>query len=229
MSPWHIVAAILIFSTLGCAAPMVRPGAPSQLPEYHIAPPDVLTISVLPAPEVTREVTVRPDGRISFPLIGDLMAQGKTVEELRREITDRIKEFIVQPDVTVTLTELKSSVYSVFGEVRRPGTYPLTGPVNVVQALGLAGGPTYFAKQDGTLLVRPTEADQLAYPVELAEITRRGNGETNYELQPGDVIYVPPHMMVRIGYGVGIAMFPIQQLFFSIARGVVAVGTAGGL
>ena len=62
MSPWHIVAAILIFSTLGCAAPMVRPGVPSQLPEYHIAPPDVLTISVLPAPEITREVMVRHRG-----------------------------------------------------------------------------------------------------------------------------------------------------------------------
>jgi polysaccharide export outer membrane protein len=169
-------------------------------------------ISVRPAPEITRQVVVRPDGRISFDLIGELEVQGKTVDEVRGEVTARMKEFIVHPDVTVILSQSNSRLYFMFGEVRRPGSYPLIGHVSAVQALASAGGPTRFSNLDAARLVRPTEGQSLSYAVDFEEITERGDATTNYELQPGDIVYVPPNVFARIGYALGVVLFPFQQI-----------------
>lgn len=213
----RMVTTILIVSTLGCATPPMLPAeVPSQQLQYYVAPPDVLMISVRPTPEITRTVTIRPDGRISFDLIGELEVQGKTVEEIQREIASRMEEYIVHPDVTVILSQSNSRQYFVFGEVMRRGAYPLIGRVDAVGALASAGGPTRFAKMGAARLVRPTEALALAYRVDFEEIARRGDASTNYELQAGDIIYVPPRMFAQIGYEIGLIFFPLQQILSPI-------------
>ena len=184
---------LLCAASFACSTPVGNPGGPSTQAEYHIAPPDTLRITVRPEPAITRELIVRPDGRISFDLIGDVDVRARTVEDVRLEIARRLKEFIVQPDVTVVLSKSESRTYFVFGEVVRPGVYPLVGDVTVLSALGAAGGPTRFAAQDDSRLVRPSSEGKLVYGVYFESITQSGEGRTNYALQPGDVIYVPPN------------------------------------
>ena len=222
MTAWRLALAILICSALGCASQLPPiPEAPSKTLDYHVAPPDELMISVSPEPAISRTVVIRPDGRISVDLIGDVEVEGKTVEEIREEITVRMREFIVQPAVTVVLSRSNSRQYYVLGEVKRPGAYPLIGEVDMVNALATAGGPTQYAKLNAARLVRPTEGDSLAYEVDFEEITRRGDATTNYELQRGDVVYVPPVLMVRIGYVIGQIFFPFQQILGFVVAALV--------
>ena len=202
----------LVAACLGCVSSAGNPGMPSLQAEYRIAPPDTLTITVRPEPQIVREVVVRPDGRISFDLIGDVDVRGRTVEEVRAEISHRLKEFIVQPDVTIELKKSESRIFYVFGEVIRPGAYPLIGDVTAVYALGMAGGSTKFASEDSSTLVRPSPEGRLVYPVYFKAITRDGQGRTNYSLQPGDVIYVPPTVSAYIGYAIQNIFFPLTAL-----------------
>ena len=219
MTVLRVLLGVLITGSLGCAGPSASPGTPAQTTKYRVAPPDVLLISVRPEPGITREVLIRPDGRISFDLIGEVDVEGKTIEEVQKEINARIEQFIVHPDVTVILQQSSSRVYFVLGEVMRPGTYPLIGHVTAVQALGGAGGGTRFSSLGNARLVRPSEGRGLRYHVDFTAITRSGDAATNYELQPGDVIYVPPTISAKIGFAIGVIFFPIQQL----------IGLGGGL
>ena len=209
---------VLIFA-MGCVAPAVpAPGRPAVEPEYRVAPPDVLAISVRPAPEINRSVVVRTDGRISFDLVGDIEVGGKTVREIRDTIEQRLKEYMVHPDVTVVLSQSTSRKFYVLGEVGRPGSYALIGDVTALQAIAGAGGLTHFAQKGGIRLVRPG-LPGAAYAVDFADISQYGNAETNHHLQPGDVIYVPPNGFASVGYALGVVLFPIQQI----------IGLGGGL
>ncbi len=202
---------------------------PSLQAEYHLAPPDELSITVRPEPEIARKLIVRPDGRISFDLIGDVDVRGRTIDDVRLEMTRRLKEFIVQPDVTVTLTESKSRTFYIFGEVMRPGAYPLIGDVTALYALGMAGGSTKFADENGARLVRPSAEGELTYPVYYRSMTRSGFGQTNYVLQPGDVIYVPATITATIGYAIQTIFFPIQAFMGLGGSQAITVMTGGAL
>jgi len=222
----------LLIAAAICAACVTSPGhpaTPSLQAEYHIAPPDTLTIIVRPEPAIQRELVVRPDGRISLDLIGDVDVRGRTVEDVRNEVTRRLKEFIVQPDVTVTLTKSESRTFYVFGEVMRPGAYPLIGDVTALYALGISGGSTKFADENGATLVRPSPEGQLTYPVYLKEISRYGDARTNYTLQPGDVIYVPPTWSGAIGYAIQTFTFPLQAILGLGGQQAITVMTGGAL
>jgi polysaccharide export outer membrane protein len=209
----RILAIASALGALACSpAIQTMDGAPPQDSEYHIQPPDVLTVVVRTQPETLREVTVRPDGKISFDLIGDVMVRGRTVAQVQKEIAGKLKEFILHPDVSVTLKAANSRKYYVFGEVRQPGTYPLIGDVTAVDALGAAGGPTRMAALGSAMLVRPSEAGKQVYRVNLAGIMKAGEGETNYSLHPGDVLHVPPNASARIGYALQVVFFPLQQI-----------------
>ncbi|HTO71962.1 MAG TPA: polysaccharide biosynthesis/export family protein [Myxococcota bacterium] len=224
--------AALVVSAVACSACMTNtghPGAPSFDAEYHIAPPDTLTIIVRPEPEIRRDVVVRPDGRVSLDLIGDVDVRGRTISDVRAEIARRLKEFIVQPDVTVTLTKSESRTFYIFGEVMRPGAYPLIGDVTALYALGMAGGSTKFADENSARLVRPSPEAKLVYPVYYKSIVREGEGETNYMLQPGDVIYVPPTITGTIGYAIQTIFFPIQAFMGLGGSQAITVMTGGAL
>ena len=221
-----IVSLAFVFLATACALPPGSPEKPPTGSDYRIGPPDVLEITIRPEPAITRNVTVRPDGRISMDLVGDIEVVGRTIPEVQAEIVRRMSEFIVRPDVTVILAASKSRKIYVLGEVAGPGDYPITGNVNVLDAFGIAGGPTRFSKLNTARLVRPGPEGQRVYQVDLAAITLYGDARTNYELRPGDILYIPPNGFARFGYAIGIVLFPLQQV---LGFGAQAYGqTQGG-
>ena len=226
----HFLGVVLV--TTGCALPPAAPIRPPTTPEYHIAPPDQLEITVRPEPAITRSVVVRPDGHISFDLVGDVEVAGKTIREVQAEITQRISRFIVHPDVAVNLAASRSRQIFVLGEIRNPGAYPILGTTSVIDAFGKAGGSTRFSKLSTARLLRPTEGEPLAFHVNLEAIARSGDGQTNYELEPGDILFVPPNAWARVGYAIGVVFFPLQQVLGLGGlggRNAVSVHTGGAL
>ena len=224
-----VLFSVVCLAALGCTTSAGSPGLPSLQAEYRIAPPDVLEVTVRPDPQIERELTVRPDGRISFDLIGDVDARGHTIEEVRTEISTRLKEFIVQPDVTVLLKISNSRTFFILGEINRPGAYPIVGDVTAVHALGAAGGPTRMASLDNAWLVRPSPEGELTYPIHFSAITESGYGQTNYLLQPGDIVYVPPNLSARIGYALQLIFYPLQQVLGLGGTVINAAVTGGGV
>jgi polysaccharide export outer membrane protein len=198
---------------LACAAPPTSPRQPSAAPEYHVAPPDVLAITIRPEPALARKVTVRPDGYVSLDLIGDVYVEGKTVSEIRQAITDRITDYIVRPDVAVDLVQSNSRKFFMFGQVRRSGVFPLIGRVTASHALAHAGGATVLSAPDRAHLVRVTPTGgATTYTIRFDDIVKRGDMTTDYELQPGDLIYVPPGYPAQIGFAIQWIFYPIQAI-----------------
>jgi polysaccharide biosynthesis/export protein len=190
----------------------VQQEGPPPSAVYRLAPPDGLQIVVRGVePVIDRNVQVRPDGKISFDLIGEVDVQSRTVGEVREEIAKRLREFIVAPDVTVILRESNSRRYYIFGEVSRVGAYSLVGEVTAIEALASAGGATFLANENGAWLSRPESETQGVYRIRYKDITR-GDGRTNYALRPGDVIYVPPGVSAQIGNALQVIFYPLQQI-----------------
>jgi len=185
-----------------------RPGNETK---YRVAPPDVLSITVRPDPGIEREVTVRPDGNISFELIGDLEVEGRTIDEISDEITARIARYLVKPLVTVSLVSSNSRRIFVLGQVRRPGAYPLIGRVTAVEALATAGDANVLAAPNRSRLVRPGSEGETVFSVRFDDIIA-GDASTNYWLEPGDVVYVPPGTGATIGFALHALLFPLQQI-----------------
>lgn len=184
---------LLVFgagSSLAGFAQSTQPSA--KAPEsYTVQPGDVLRITVWKEENLDREVLVRPDGGISFPLVGDVEARGRTVEELRDEVSARLVEFIPAPAVTVSVTEIVGHKIFVIGKVNRPGDFVLNQDIDVMQALSMAGGTTAFAKTNRIKVLRRIDDKQLAIPFKLAEVEKGVNLEQNIKLQNGDVVVVP--------------------------------------
>ena len=164
----------------------------SQGASYRIGPEDVLMISVWKEDELQREVLVRPDGGISFPLAGDVAVAGKTTQQVELEITRKIRRYI--PDAVVTVSVKTISGYTIYvnGKVNNPGKFTLGRYVDVVQALTLAGGLSPFAKE-GSILVqrRDPRGRIIVFPFNYKEIRKGKNLQQNIILQSGDVIVVP--------------------------------------
>jgi len=205
------VSAVLTASACAKQTPLLSTKEPEQNERYRIGPPDRLLITVGPEPQIARAVVVRPDGFFAFDLIGEVEAGGRTPEQVRREISERIQQFIVQPDVTVNVEESNSRRFYVFGEVKREGSFPLVGEVTAIEALAAAEGATRFAVLNSAQLTRLAREPGV-YPIRYTDITMSADVRTNYELQPGDVIYVPPNSSARIGYALQVVFFPLQQL-----------------
>jgi polysaccharide export outer membrane protein len=191
----------------------MSPGQPNQQDEYHIAPPDVLAVVIRPEPALARNVMVRPDGYISLDLMGDLYVEGMTVREIRKAITDRITDYIVRPDVTVDLVQSNSRKFFVFGQVARPGAFPLIGRVTASDALAQAAGATVLAAPNRSHLVRVSDAGGAeTYVIRFDSIVKNGDTITNYELEPGDIIYVPPGYPARVGFFIQALLYPVSSV-----------------
>jgi polysaccharide export outer membrane protein len=186
---------------VGCAAaprpgdgPTVDPTA-QAVDVYRIGVDDVLQVSVWQNPELNVTVPVRPDGNISVPLAGDVPAGGRTPEEVAANIKERLTTYVREPNVTVILTELRSHEYlarvRVTGAVRAPVSVPYRQGMTVLDAVLEAGGPNEFASGDRTQLHRKEGDGTRTYPVHLDRILKRGELDTNYPVQPGDVVTVP--------------------------------------
>jgi polysaccharide export outer membrane protein len=167
------------------------PQAVSQAgPEYRMGPEDQIRVSVWENAQLTLDLVVRPDGKISMPLIQDVVADGQTAAELATMIHDRLLTYIKEPQVSVIVLQVNAPKYFIIGNVTRPGTFPLRSETSVLQALSLAGGFTQFASPRSIKLIRNTAGKQEVRKVNYNNITDEG-GEGNYLLKSGDTIVVP--------------------------------------
>ena len=172
--------------------PWVVPSmAQQEPPDYLIGPNDILNIHVWREPELTRDVTVTPDGRITFPLIGNIMAQGKTVTELKEIITEKLKNFVTAPEVTVIVNESRSMIIYVIGQVNAPGPYPLAPDMTVLQALSTAGGFSEWADTKNIMIVRRQDGKDIQLPFNHKKFLSGKNLKQNILLKPNDTVVVP--------------------------------------
>lgn len=165
--------------------------AAAQDAAYTVKPGDLLTISVWKEPDLQGPALVRPDGAFSFPLVGQVDANGRSVAQLQQTVTERLRKYISDPVVTVTVQEVKGNKVYVIGQVNKPGEFIVNPRVNVMQALSMAGGFTAFAALGDIKILRGSGASQVALPFRYTEVVRGNNLQQNIELQAGDVVVVP--------------------------------------
>ena len=165
--------------------------APVQDSSYKIGPNDVLTIFVWKETDLTRDVTVMPDGKITYPLIGEITAQGLTASELKKGITDKLQNFVTAPEVTVIVKESRSQVVYAIGKLMRPGPIPLAPGMTVMQALSAAGGFAEWADPKNILIVRRDGGKETQLRFNYKEYTSGEKLEQNILLKPGDTLVVP--------------------------------------
>ena len=160
-------------------------------PDYVIGPEDVLNVNVWKEAEITSSVPVRPDGKISLPLLNDVQAAGLTATQLGEQISAKLKKYIDEPRVTVVVTQVNSRRYFVLGEVGRAGSFSLLPNMTVLQALSSAGGFSQFANQKNIYILRVENGKQSKLPFNYREVIKGRNTEQNILLKPGDTIVVP--------------------------------------
>lgn len=159
---------------------------------YVIGEADVLDIDVWKEKEISRTIPVRPDGKISLPLIGEIQASGLTPLQLQDNITQDLKSYIDNPEVTVIVDNPISHQFNIVGQVARPGAYPLTESMTVLDAIAEAGGFKDFAKQTKIYVLRPSPGGiRVRIPFNYKKVIRGANLQENVPLKPGDTIVVP--------------------------------------
>lgn len=189
-------ALVLAVAAFGWAcshgAPPPPDGGPMDLPEYVIGPADVLRIRVWKQPELSVDVPVRPDGKITVPLANDVQASGLTTNEVRDVISKALSDYVAAPDVTVIVTQVNSKRVQVMGEVANASMIGLTQEMRVIDALAAARGFTPFADKSDIRILRPNpDGSVVEYRFNYNSFLRGKNPETNMRLQSGDTIVVP--------------------------------------
>lgn len=159
--------------------------------DYVIGADDVLDVSVWKEQELTRSLQVRPDGKISMPLVGDVQAAGLTPGQLAQSVSEKLKKYLTAPQVTVILTQINSQRVYVTGEVTRPGAYPVLPGMTILQAITSAGGLTQFANSKKIFLMRDENHIQTKYPFSYKEVLDGRKAEENLTVRAGDTIVVP--------------------------------------
>jgi len=172
-------------------SPVVSPKAAAQDPNYVIGSQDVLDISVWKEADLTRVVPVRPDGKISLPLLNDVQAAGLTPTQLAESITTSLKKFVTDPQVTVIVAQINSQRIYIVGEVTRAGAYPLLPDMTMLQALSSAGGFTPFANLKKIYMFRIEGGKQVKYPFNYKDVISGKHTEQDVMLKAGDTIVVP--------------------------------------
>lgn len=159
--------------------------------DYTIGPDDILSVVFWRDKEMSADVVVRPDGRITLPLLSDVVAGGLTPEQLRDRIREVASTLIAEPNVTVVVKQINSRKVFITGLVGRPGAYPLSGTVTVLQMLSMAGGVAEFADDKKIMIMRTEDGKQRALKFNLRDVKKGKNLQQNIELKPGDTIVVP--------------------------------------
>lgn len=193
MARRRLLASILfLVITLPAAQALTQePGAEPRDRVYEVQPGDRLEISVWNEPDLQREVLVAPDGGISFPLAGEMSAVGKSIAELRQELTERLSRLIAEPLVTVTVSEILGNKIYVLGQVTRPGEFVVNPRVDVMQALSMAGGTTPFAALNDIMILRRRGDEQVAIRFRYSDVATGKSLDQNIILESGDVVVVP--------------------------------------
>jgi polysaccharide export outer membrane protein len=158
---------------------------------YVIGPEDVLDVVFWRDKDMSAQVTVRPDGRITLPLLNDVQASGLTPDQLREQLTTVAKKYVEDPSITVVVKAINSRKVFITGMVGKPGSYALTAPTTVMQLIAMAGGIQEFADSKNIVIMRTENGRQLSYPFNYKEVLKRRNLRQNIELKPGDTVVVP--------------------------------------
>lgn len=158
--------------------------------DYLLGPADVIEVMVWGDQTLSRTVRIRPDGKISYPLVGEAMAAGRTIEDLRQELEKKIDEFVPKANVTVILTESASKRFYVLGKVGGPGVYPMYDAVNILQALTMAGGLGTFADEDSILILREEDGATTVLKFDYSKVVRGRDLEQNILLKSKDIVIV---------------------------------------
>ena len=193
---FFLLALCLLFSG-PASAPSAQnqaaaPAAPVLPEDYVIGLEDILSVSVWKEPELSvKEVVVRPDGKISIPLIGDIQASELTPMQLQNKITERMKEFVAAPSVTVVVLRIGSRSVSIVGQVAKPGIYYLGSPMTVLELLARAGGIREDGKKTKISIVRNEGGRSVSYRFNYKDVSKGINLQQNIELKNGDVVIVP--------------------------------------
>ena len=199
---WGLLSALLLLCLLPGSAQEAastqksevtpKPAAPATTDaEYKIGPQDVLRIDVWKEPDISRVIPVRPDGKITVPLLNDVQASGLTAMQLAASLRDGFSKYLTSPQVTVTVSEINSRRVYLTGELTRPGAIPLLPNMTVLQALATGGGFTQFARLKNIYVMRTEDGKQVKHPFNYKEVVKGNLAEQNILLQSGDVIVVP--------------------------------------
>jgi polysaccharide export outer membrane protein len=187
---WTVMAVFLI-----CFLPLLvfadEKTTASAVIDYIIGPGDVLDISVWKEPALTKLVTVLPDGKISFPLVGTLAASGKTLDQLTKELEKKLSRFVPDLSLSVMVHQVNSHIVYVIGRVNNPGRFVLNANIDVLQALAMAGGLNPFAEQGNIKIFRETEGGKKIFKFDYDDVAGGKKLEENIKLKRGDVIVVP--------------------------------------
>lgn len=194
-----IVRALLVVNIivgLGCFKPdvIIPPGHPAE--GFVLGPEDVIEVVVWKTPELSRQVVIRPDGKISLALIGDVVASGLTADQLAQKILEKYKAFKENPSVSVNVIEVNSYYVFIVGEVVKPGKLPLKSYTTVLQAMSLAGGFSQFASRNNILVIRNVEDEEgklkeIRIPLRYSDLISEDGGMYNLTLKSGDTVIVP--------------------------------------
>ena len=173
-------------------APAAPPPVAATTPaDYVVGPEDVLSVVFWREKDISADVVVRPDGKISLPLLNDVEVAGLTPEQIRARVTEAARQFIEEPNASVVVKQINSRKVYITGNVERPGTFPLLRSTSILQLIALAGGLKEFAKAGDIVLVRSEGARQLSYSFNYDDLKNRKKLAQNILLQPGDTVIVP--------------------------------------
>ncbi|MGM0577674.1 MAG: polysaccharide biosynthesis/export family protein [Myxococcota bacterium] len=191
----HLLLTVPVFvASLAAACSSLPPAEevadPAPTGPYRLGPRDVIEVSVWRNDKLGRTVPVRPDGKISLPLVNDVQAAGLTPDELRDRLVNRFSKFVEDPEVAVIVREVHSSKVAVYGEVAEPGRYALEGPTRLLGLLAQAGGPTEFASRSRVVLIREGEEGPQRMQIAYDHLVDGEDG-SNPWLRPGDTVVVP--------------------------------------
>jgi len=181
--------ALVLALTVASQALAQEEGAEKR--QYQIGAGDILEVSVWKNPELSRIVTVRPDGMISLPLVNDVQAAGLTASQLRETVAKRLTEYVPSAEVSVIVNRVDSFAVSVVGSVSKPGRFNLTGPTTVLEALAMAGGLTQFASKRNIYVLRNEGNTPKRLAFDYNKATSSGDPSDNFVLRAGDMIVVP--------------------------------------
>lgn len=205
--PSLVLIGVLASTSLGAQTPAPKPATPSTAaktadsktpptgvtppPGYVVGPDDILSVVFFREKDMSAEVAVRPDGKISLPLLNDIQAAGLTPDQLREAVTAAATKYIEDPTVTVVVKQINSLKVYITGEVEKPGAYPLTSPMTVIQLIAMAGGVKEYAKKKDIVVMRLENGHQFLLPFNYDMVAKRRNMKQNVELKPGDTVIVP--------------------------------------
>jgi polysaccharide export outer membrane protein len=183
---------LLFAGAILVSAAMSGAARAQTIPDYRVHPGDKLIVGVYDDPKLLPlEITVAPDGKLSYPMVGVLIVGGKTVEQIRTELEAKLKKYISDPIATVIVTDVKGNVVYVIGQVTKPGSITMNPTINVLQALSIAGGANPYAKVDGIIVIRSSGGTQRVLPFRYGQVASGKDLQQNIELESGDVVVVP--------------------------------------